>query len=456
MFDWNRDDATIGWAATDFGGLVEHRPAAVVRPRCVDDVVQAVRHAHRTRIPLSARGQGHSTRGQAQALDGLVLDMSGLHGLRVEQGAIVAEAGARWDAVFRHALARGLTPPVLTDYLGLSVAGTLSVGGVGGQSFRHGTQTDLVDQLTVVTGRGDVVTCSPDRQPDLFDACLGGLGQCAIILEARLRLVPAPAEAHIHHVAYPSVALLLQDQERLAQGGRVDYLLGSALPDAGGWRFELELGIYAQAGQAVDDRAVLAELQVDTRSARAETMPYAAHACRLERLEVALKAAPAARHPWMDLFVPSASAPGLIGEALDDLEPADLQDGHLMTYSVSSAAGATPLLRIPGDPHGFLFDILPTVEPGNPAKLSRLEGSLRRIFQRSQQLGARVYPIGFPVGTELMTEAAWRAHFGAQWPKLRAAKETYDPHTILTPGPSIFSPRPVREQPQPDREEVRK
>jgi cytokinin dehydrogenase len=41
-------------------------------------------------------------------------------------------------------------------------------------------------------GRGDVVTCSPDENSDLFYGALGGLGQFGIITRARIALEPAP------------------------------------------------------------------------------------------------------------------------------------------------------------------------------------------------------------------------------------------------------------------------
>ena len=44
--------------------------------------------------------------------------------------------------MFDAAAPLGLTPPVLTDYLHLSVGGTISVGGIGGATSRFGTQAD--------------------------------------------------------------------------------------------------------------------------------------------------------------------------------------------------------------------------------------------------------------------------------------------------------------------------
>ena len=51
---------------------------------------------------------------------------------------------------------------MLTNYLGLSIGGTIAVGGIGAASSRHGMQTDNVIALDVVTGEGDEVSCFGD------------------------------------------------------------------------------------------------------------------------------------------------------------------------------------------------------------------------------------------------------------------------------------------------------
>src|SRR5260370_35281222 len=102
-------------------------------------------------------------------------------------------AGATWRQVLRGTLAVGLTPPVLTDYLGLSVGGTLSVGGLSGSSFRHGAQVDHVTELEVVTGSGMRELCSPTPNPDLFGAVRAGLGPYCSLRPATIPLAPAPA-----------------------------------------------------------------------------------------------------------------------------------------------------------------------------------------------------------------------------------------------------------------------
>lgn len=57
-----------------------------------------------------------------------------------------------WIDVLHETAAYGLAPLSWTDYLHLTVGGTLSNGGISGQSFLHGPQINNVLELDVITG----------------------------------------------------------------------------------------------------------------------------------------------------------------------------------------------------------------------------------------------------------------------------------------------------------------
>src|SRR5206468_2178890 len=131
--------------------------------------------ARRHGVRVAANGQAgtddlresHSSFGQSQVDAGIAIDMSPLDALAAIDGAHAeVEAGAHWSDVFDLAEAHGATPPVLTDYMHLSVGGTLSVGGIGGASQHFGVQVDNVVELEVVTGRGERVRCSHHAHRD--------------------------------------------------------------------------------------------------------------------------------------------------------------------------------------------------------------------------------------------------------------------------------------------------
>jgi cytokinin dehydrogenase len=159
-------DAT-SLASTDFGTNVTvdaARPAAVFYPSCAADIAALLRasSASASPFPVSARGCGHSTRGQATAPGGVVVDMPSLGRHATNSSARLAvsvdgryiDAGGEqlWVDVRHAALAHDLTPRSWTDYLHLTVGGTLSNAGISGQAFRHGPQISNVLELDVVTG----------------------------------------------------------------------------------------------------------------------------------------------------------------------------------------------------------------------------------------------------------------------------------------------------------------
>lgn len=210
------EEGPLRSASVDWGRSVERVPLAVLRPGSPDDVVRVVRYANRHGVPLAMRGRGHCVYGQAQVHRGIVIDSSSLRRMRWEGREFTVEAGASWDDVARETLSKRQIPPVMPDLLLLSVGGTLSSGGIGETSFRHGAQVDHVKALDVVTGTGEVVSCSPSRNTELFEMTLAGMGQCALIIAARLHLVDAPAEIAWRRLMYENVNDLLSDAAALA------------------------------------------------------------------------------------------------------------------------------------------------------------------------------------------------------------------------------------------------
>ena len=156
-----------------------------------EDIAEAIRFARQHRLTVAARGTAHSAGGQTLAPGGLVVAMRSLARIgpiNLADRWIEVEAGALWSEVLAETLVHGLRPPVIPDWLEMTVGGTLSFGGIGAESFRAGTQTDHVLELEVVTGTGETLCCSAARNSALFNAVRAGLGQFGIITRARLAL----------------------------------------------------------------------------------------------------------------------------------------------------------------------------------------------------------------------------------------------------------------------------
>lgn len=430
------DDAARGAAADDFGHIVHRFPVAVLYPGSSADIVRLMRFARTHGIRVAGRGQGHSTYGQPQVEAGVVIDLSTLDTVHDigPQGADV-DAGVTWRTLLDASLAQGLTPPTLTDYLDLSIGGTLAVGGIGGACFRFGAQVDNVLQLEAVTGEGRPATCSAGRDPALFHAVLAGLGQCGVVTRATVALRRAPAMARLYQLFYDDLQTSARDARAVVRDGRFDTVQGQVLPGSAGWRFMLESTAFFTPPGAPDDARLLAGLHDSRSEAAIADMSYFDYANRLGPVVEFLKLIGiwGFPHPWFDVWVPDSAAEAYAGRVLAHLTELDTGGGPILLYPTKTAPFNRPLLRLPAGELVWQFDILRTALP-TAVTADVMVQQNRRLFEEVRDLGGYRYPVGaVPV-----TQPDWVQHFGPTWPTLAHAKRQYDPANLLTPGQGIF------------------
>ncbi|KAK9081512.1 hypothetical protein Syun_030836 [Stephania yunnanensis] len=222
----------------DFGGLTKDssKPLAIVHPLSAHQISAVLRAAAASpTLAVAARGNGHSIHGQASAHRGIVLDMLAMPSsgnVAVAGAGEFADvgAGATWEEVLKRCVGEhGMAPRSWTDYLGLTVGGTISNAGVSGQAFRHGPQSSNVMEMEVVTGNGEVVVCSERQNNELFFAVLGGLGQFGVITRATIALQPAPAMVRWIRVVYTEFSEFASDAEFIVtqpESDSFDYVEG--------------------------------------------------------------------------------------------------------------------------------------------------------------------------------------------------------------------------------------
>ncbi|WP_027533658.1 FAD-binding protein [Bradyrhizobium sp. WSM3983] len=424
-------------AAQDFGHIVHRQPRAVCKPATSGEVADILRWAREQGLRVAARGQGHATYGRAMAEDGIVMDLGALATIhRIEPDRVVVDAGATWHKVVDATLAKGLVPPVLTNYLELSVGGTLAVGGIGGSSSRHGLQTDQVLELDVVTGEGAELTCSPTSHAELFDAVRAGLAQCALITRATLRLMRAPERVRRFQLSYPDLASLTADQGRVLDEARFDQLQGAVVPDgAGGWRYQLEAGVFYDSNMPPDDKALLADL-ADKREIVSD-LGFGDDANAFAKLEKLLRSNGQwfNPHPWLLTYLPGSNAlqiasDVIAGQSSDDLGPF----GRITYYPMFTDGCRTPLLRLPDERVVFPFNLIRIPASAETANADRQVVRNRAVYDRIRGAGGMLYP----VSALAMSSQDWADHFGARWSLLGEARRRHDPGGILTPGYDLF------------------
>jgi hypothetical protein len=425
-------------ASTDWGKAVRNLPSAVLQPGSINDILKVVKFCKLNRIKVGVRGQAHTMYGQSQVAHGLVIAMSWLKQMyMLERGDkyshILVDAGLTWQELLIVTVKFGLSPPVLPDYLLLSVGGTLSVGGVNGTSYRYGAQVDNILELDVVTGEGDLINCSPLRNPDLFEAALGGLGQCAIIVRAKIRLISAPIRARVFDMPYTDLESLLADFRTLLADERFSSVEGLVqVLSQGNFTNVLE-GVCFYDTEPPDKDALLRGLHCISKSVTMSDISYLEFCDRVTSIEAKKRAEGRwdLPHPGFNMFIPDQHAHDYIDGILNQLTYDDTVDFPAFIYGFRKNRLTRRFLRTPDTDIFFLFTALRTVDP---KKVLQAVDQNRGFYNDGYSKGGRIYPIS----AVPLSEDDWKGHFEPYTEKLQQTKSRYDPDGILTPGPGIF------------------
>jgi decaprenylphospho-beta-D-ribofuranose 2-oxidase len=103
-------------------------------------------------------------------------------------GVLECETGVTFAEILDCFLSRGYFLPVTPGTKFVTLGGAIAHDVHGKNHHRVGTISSFVLDLLLRTPEGDLVTCSPQQNADVFWATIGGAGLTGLILSARIRL----------------------------------------------------------------------------------------------------------------------------------------------------------------------------------------------------------------------------------------------------------------------------
>ena len=217
--DADYDDARSVW-----NGMIDKRPAAIVRATDAIDVAPTIAFAHDAGLPLAIRGAGHNVAGNGTVDGGVVLDLGGLTAVEVDPAKRIVriEAGATLGDIDRATQPFGLVVPVGV-VSGTGIAGLTLGGGIGWLVRRYGLTIDNLVSAEVVLVTGERVVASETEHPDLFWGLRGGGGNFGVVTAFVFRAYPLGPEVY--------AGTLIYERERWGEAMRAYVAWTADLPD---------------------------------------------------------------------------------------------------------------------------------------------------------------------------------------------------------------------------------
>jgi|HubBroStandDraft_3_1064219.scaffolds.fasta_scaffold03916_4 cytokinin dehydrogenase len=450
------DPEVLAHYRSDFGRMVDRLPAAVARCSSAEEVAEVIRLCRGKQIPVTCRGQAHTQSGQATSDQAVLLDtasLAAIHEIDATGETATVDGGVTWRRLVEATLAQGLVPRVLTNNLNVSIAGTLSIAGLGVASFRYGTQADNAIELEVVTGAGEIVTCSREQNRELFDVVRCGLGQFGVITRARIRLRRCKQRVRKYFLLYDDLGVLMEDAREVMRPDNATWSsleswctpclqgmrhigegmeLGEGIQTFAYWLFPLHLTVEWNPGEDPDpdDQALLAGLR-PYRFLQTDDMSQHEFCCRMDPVFELWRRSGYwdMPHPWTETILPWDTSRDFIEQVLAATPPQALgPGGHILLWPAAAHTSDVPLFMHPEGEFVMGWGILPGVPR---AFLQRGLAQLDMVSDLSILYGGKRYLSGY---ITFDSAEKWAQHFGDRWPRMQAAKKRFDPDGILAPG----------------------
>jgi FAD-linked oxidoreductase len=176
----------------NWSGSVRGAPREIALPASIDELAQRVADYGRAGRHVRVVGAGHSFTPLVQTDDVLMsLDnMQGITAADEARGTVTVLGGTRLYRLGPDLLAKGVAQENLGDIDQQSIAGAISTS-THGTGVGFGSIATQVAGITLVTAGGDVIECSAEQNPDIFQAARVSVGTLGVIAAVTLRVVPA-------------------------------------------------------------------------------------------------------------------------------------------------------------------------------------------------------------------------------------------------------------------------
>lgn len=408
-----------------WNGMIDRRPALIARCTGAADVARSVQFARANDLLVAVRSGGHSTSGQSVCDGGLMIDLSGLRGVRVDpraRRALVA-GGSLLGDLDREAQFFGLATTAGTvSHTG--AAGLTLGGGFGRLGRRFGLSCDNLVSVDVVTAGGDVLRASKDENPELFWGLRGGGGNFGIATNFEYRLHDVGPTILGGPIIFPfeRAREVLDFFVEFTAGAPEELNLDCAIVAPPGGKPMVILEV-CYSGDLARGEKVIAPVRnfIKPMADQVKAMPY------LQLQSGGDEANAAGRQYYVKSGFVEAPDPGLFDAMVAGFSPAPGRATVMLLQQLGGAIGQVRPDATAFNHRKARFDLLLLGGWEDPAQTPQHTAWIKGFWQ-----GLEGYTRGYYFNTTIGdSQDKVRANFGENYPRLVKLKNRYDPGNLF-------------------------
>jgi len=170
---------------------VSFSPEEIVYPDSIHQIIEIVKLANEQNRKIRVMGSKHSFTPLISSTD-LLLSLDRLQGvISIDKGKQIADiwAGTKLSILGEELAKQGYAQENLGDINVQSLAGAFLTG-THGTGTNFGILSTQLEEVTIILGIGELITCSRDKNADLFHAIGVSFGLLGIVVKMKIRVIP--------------------------------------------------------------------------------------------------------------------------------------------------------------------------------------------------------------------------------------------------------------------------
>lgn len=166
-------------------------PSYLFRPTRVEEICEIFHLAEETGLTVTARGAGRSYNDAALNGGGITLDMSAMNQILdwdPASGVVRCEPGVTLEQLWKCVEPQGWWPPVVSGTMKTTLGGCLAANIHGKNNFQKGPIGEHVMEFSAILPTGELITCTPETNAELFYAMISGLGMLGVFTSITMQM----------------------------------------------------------------------------------------------------------------------------------------------------------------------------------------------------------------------------------------------------------------------------